>query len=105
MENGYHIPAVRLGDVVLWYPGGEIDQEPHVGIVVGVGNDNICINTFSQHDRVMYLHDGVRHVCDPRARSDDLREAGGWESRDEYYNRVGPVKSEKVLPRRDTIPK
>lgn len=86
MASEFRPPAARLGDMVLWFPGGDPSQAPHVGLVTAVGLDALDINTFAPSMVACTPREGARHISDPRARSVELQEAGGWMHRDEWYS-------------------
>ncbi len=80
-------PEALLGDTVFWFPGGSVNEPPEVAVVAAVGHDALALSIFSPYVDRMVLKDGVRHVDDPRAKSVELREAGGWCQRDDYFTR------------------
>lgn len=78
---------VELGEVVFWFPEGEVNQAPTAALVTAIGLDAVDVALFQPgHDR----HSprlGVRHVDNKRAKSFELREAGGWCHRKDWFSR------------------
>lgn len=88
----------ELGDTVYWYHGADLAGEPHVAFVSAVGNETCCLNVLSQTSYGFRIVDGVRHVADPALKTNVyLREAGGWEARDEYRARKRPAETPKSV--------
>lgn len=73
------MPTVSLGDVILWYPDGDINQEPQPAIVSNIGGDTINVNIISPTSYNFLIRDGVRHVSDPRRRGPEVRDSGAWD--------------------------
>lgn len=72
------LPAV--GDVVHWYPGSDRNQEPHAAVVSRAGEAvTVCVNVIDPGTYNMLIRDGVRHIDDPRSRTDHGKEAGAWD--------------------------
>ena len=88
--------APRIGDTVFWYDGGDKDGPPHVAFVTAVGFDNLCVSVLERDSPAIKTRDGVRHVDDPRAKSTELLEAGGWEHRAARFAREDAAKAEKA---------
>ena len=64
----YKMPDVGLGQIVFWYPQGEISQEPHVAIVTRVAPNSLCLNILEPTNYNFRIADGVRHASDPRVK-------------------------------------
>ncbi len=71
--------TAQLGDVVYWYPGGTREENPHVGIVTGLGLKALNINVLSPRSYNFLIRDGVRHIGDRAANPHDFAENGAWE--------------------------
>lgn len=67
-----------LGELVYWYPGGDVNQSPHPAFVTAVGGDSVNVNIMDPSCYNFRLRDGVRHVDDPKSRKDAAAEAGAW---------------------------
>lgn len=72
-------PEILKGDLVLWYPDGDKTQDPYPALVTRLGYDTLNLNIFDPNSYNMRIRDGVRWIDDPRAKSPELREAGGWD--------------------------
>lgn len=81
------MPEVLLGETVFWFPGGQVTEPPQVAVVTGVGSDCVGLNVLAPWDDRVRSKEGVRHVDDQRAKSQELFEAGGWCHRSDYFAR------------------
>lgn len=71
--------GIEKGDIVYWYPGGVVTQDPHPAIVTAIGYDSLNLNICEPQSYNFHVRDGVRHVDDKRAKQVELQEAGGWD--------------------------
>ena len=83
----FDMPPVQLGDTVFWLPGGDVAERPHAAFVTAVDSDSVALAITGPLIERFMVRDGVRHVDDPRARSDDVQQNGGWCHRDDYLTR------------------
>lgn len=73
------LPKVELGDLVQWFPGGNENTVPHVGIVTAIGTQGmLCVNLFNHNSSGVHPRDGVRHISDPRRKQIEFQENGAW---------------------------
>lgn len=72
-------PAVELGDVVLWYPDGDVRLTPCPAIVTGLGG-RLALNIASNDNAAFRVRDGVPHVSDPDLAREFLAEVGAWDA-------------------------
>lgn len=77
--EGFKMPAIELGDVVFWFPGGSESADPHVAMVTKVGAETIHLNVFATNTYNLLLRDGVRHLTDPNAKRFETSENGAWD--------------------------
>jgi hypothetical protein len=75
---------VSVGQIVNWYPDGDKNQEPLPAIVTGVGWDSLCLGVFSKEIHNHLIRDGCRHISDPRTKSNEMRENGGWDHTEQH---------------------
>lgn len=75
----YYGPRVELGDVVLWYPQGNVNQPPSAAIVSRVGNANLCVTVLDPNLVNPIQREGVYHVSDPRCKRQETMENGAWD--------------------------
>jgi hypothetical protein len=73
------MPEVGLGEIVLWYPGGDKNAGPHPGIVTRIAFRTICLNLISPAFMNFAIKDGVRHMDDPEIKEAERHEMGGWD--------------------------
>lgn len=71
-----------VGQIVNYYPGSDRGQEPLAAVVTKVGNNSVCVSIFDSSNQNLTIRDGVRHVDDPRSRTDFGRSAGAWDFTD-----------------------
>lgn len=71
----------EVGDVVHWFSGSKKDQAPIAAVVTraDLGSSTLNLSLFDQNNQTMLIRDGVRHVDDPRSRTDHARQIGGWD--------------------------
>lgn len=71
-------PYVEVGMSVLWYPDGT-PRNGQPAIVSDLGMDSVCLNIITPSNYNFIIRDGVRHVDDPQARSQDMMDTGAWD--------------------------
>lgn len=79
---GTESPALKtaeIGDVVYWYPDGDVDARPHAAIVTAIGLNALTLNIIGPDARTFRVEDGVHHISDPYSRRVETRDAGGWD--------------------------
>ncbi len=73
------MPAVEIGQVVLWRYGPDHAERPVPGIVLQVGTQTLTvslhINGFKDHKE----KSGVRHASDPWLSKSPEHDSGVWE--------------------------
>lgn len=72
----FQMPMPHVGQTVLWYPLGRVDQR-HVraAIVTAVRNGSVSVWQVGA-----YARDGVKHITDPRLRmNSEQRADGAWD--------------------------
>jgi len=79
MPNEFKMPAVEVGDIVLWYGDGNVSTAPCPAIVTKATEANVALVCFDDA-YVMGPKVGVMHVDDPRVRQHP-DERGGWDFR------------------------
>lgn len=72
-------PTASLGDVVYWYPHGDLAVPPFAAVVTKVSAMSLCLNLFDPSSYNMLIRDGVKHVTDPTLRDPERREMGAWD--------------------------
>ena len=72
----YQMPAVEMGQRVLFYRFGDRGKMPYIGFVIGLKKSTITLKTVEGS-----IHSAVRHMDDPRLRSSEeqQRDLGGWD--------------------------
>lgn len=80
IEN-FKMPFVRVGQPVLWFPGGQrTGKDPHVAFVLKASTRNMTLKTIGG-----MRYDAVRHLDDPKLKmNEDQRENGAWDYTDEF---------------------
>lgn len=68
-----------VGQIVWWYPYGDVGQEPHAGVVTKINPHTIDITTWSPGNKDGKIRGGVRHMTDPSKASDEVKQMGSWE--------------------------
>jgi hypothetical protein len=69
----------QVGDVVHWFPGSDRNQEPKAAVVSKAGATALCVNVIDSGTFNFLIRDGVRHVDDPRSRTEEGRKSGAWD--------------------------
>lgn len=72
------LKTAEIGDVVLWYPDGDEEAQPHAAIVTAIGLNALTLNIIGPDARTFRVEDGVHHISDPYSRRIETRDAGGW---------------------------
>ena len=85
----YKMPAISVGQTVMWShePGTMHKSEP--GIVTMVGSGSICVTVWPPGSRVGVVKSGVRHMHDPNLRN-VISHEGVWDytERDKTLNTI-----------------
>lgn len=70
----------EVGMSVYWYPGGDRNQEPHLALVTGVGQNGatLALHVIERDLKNFRVRDGVRHLDDAQAKRPELQENGAW---------------------------
>lgn len=76
MRDGFKMPKVALGDIVLWRHN-RVSPEPAPAVVTGVGDRAISLSIVVPGSVRVIPKDGVRHDTDPEV-DRVLNEAGVW---------------------------
>ena len=66
MASAYSMPAVKIGDPVVWAHSKERINEGAAGFVTAVGNETVNLIFLPTDSRGGVPRDGVRHVGDPK---------------------------------------
>lgn len=69
----------QIGDIVDFYPEGDVDCKPHPAIVTSIGHDTVTVNIVAPDLKNFQIKDGVHHISDPRCRRVETRDNGGWD--------------------------
>lgn len=77
--KGYEMPAVEVGQLVIWFPTGAKSNDGLPAIVTNVHARTVALSVFSLNTYNLLLRDGVRHVGDPTSRQTELMESGAWD--------------------------
>lgn len=67
------------GQIVHWFPDGDIGQTPHAGVVTKVAQHALCLTTWAPNFKDGICKDGVRHMSDPAKHEPELRRQGAWQ--------------------------
>lgn len=72
---------LSIGDRVLWYAHGQINNQPSVALVVEVFNGTGRLLVQSRGSITPFSKDGVRHIDDPfvKNNNDAILESGAWD--------------------------
>lgn len=73
------LKTAEIGDIVLWFPDGDIDAPPHPAVVTALGLRALTLNILGPDIKTFRILDGVHHITDPYCRRIETREAGGWD--------------------------
>lgn len=76
---GYKMPAAQVGDLVLWYPDGNTNEQPAPALVTHVGDRTLAVAVIVKDAYGFNPQDGVRHVSDPSLRLAENRPSGAWD--------------------------
>ena len=69
----------QLGDVVLWFEGGEGASAPAPGIISATGMGTaVTINVVTSNLHNFRIVDGCRHADDHKATAEERESAGAW---------------------------
>jgi len=92
----YEMPAVAVGDTVLWNPGvpSESDEADVVGIVTAVNTETVNVATLRPGTYNFDPMEGVRHADHPNRSAIASSEVGTWRHRPSHL---------ALLARIDTI--
>lgn len=88
LEADFRPPAVRIGLIVYWYAGAQLNEHPVPAMVTGMSPQTVGLTIFLPFG-VLDDRTGVRHLHDPflRARAEVAGRDGAWtlvpEPRDE----------------------
>lgn len=106
-QQQYRMPAAEVGLPVLWYPGGDRNQQPAAAVVTAIGFDTLNLNLMMPQTYTMLIRDGVRHIDDKRAKTPELAENGAWDYAP-WYKRLLKLpgffagnKKEELVPPKD----
>ncbi len=84
---------VELGEIIFWFPEGDVCMKPTAAMVTAIGMDAVDVALFQPGNERHQVRLGARHVDDKRSRAEELREAGGWCHRRDWFSR-GEVSDE-----------
>ncbi len=73
------LPALEIGDPILWYQDCDPGQEPRAATVTKVGAQSICCSVMAPENQNLQVRDGVLHISDPKARLQFNKDAGAWD--------------------------
>ena len=75
------VPRPKLGMTVAFYEGGDMDQQPAVAFVTGLGMTShiVQLSVISPAFGTLLTKEAVRHVNDPSSRLDEFLANGAWE--------------------------
>jgi hypothetical protein len=87
---GFRMPAVEIGQIVLWYAHADTNVPPLAGLVTQVNPGNVHLNCADVKTYNFLVRDGVKHVNDPSLRETERKEQGGWDytPRDKLINEL-----------------
>lgn len=74
----FRMPAVEIGEVILWYHDGNETDEPCPAIVTHVGEYTIAAAVIVKDNYDVKPVDGVRHLSDPGLKLQEVRSRGAW---------------------------
>ncbi len=72
-------PKPEVSMPVLWYPGGERNQQPHAAVITAINPFSVCVHVLSRDLKNYMIQDGCRHMDDKEARPAERAEKGGWD--------------------------
>ena len=79
----FEMPEVEIGQIVLWYHGGQRSSPPAAAMVLAVYKERIDLQIFAVPGVHAYIPGpgkrGVRHMADPATRANEKSEDGCWE--------------------------
>lgn len=78
-DKGWKMPKVSIGDTVLWFPGGDPGTESSPAIVTCVGAEALAVSLVPKDGMTLVPKDAVRHLTDPKLKTIEVREQGGWD--------------------------
>lgn len=73
------LPALQVGDPILWYQDCDPGQEPRAAIVTKIGSRSICCSILAPENQNLLVRDGVLHISDPKARLQFNKDSGAWD--------------------------
>lgn len=74
----YKMPAVHVGQLVLWHPDANAPADYCPALVTQTWHDSVSLSVIRRDSRFLEPLDGVRHLTDPSARRLELRDLGAW---------------------------
>jgi hypothetical protein len=77
--KGYQMPSVGVGDIVLWYPDGDVSLPPCPAIVTARYPRSIAVSIASPNNYNFWLRDSVRHKDDPDTVDEEMVREGVWD--------------------------
>lgn len=71
----------QVGDVVHWFSGSQKAQDPVAAVVTRAesGTSTVNLSLIEPTNQTMNVRDGVRHIDDPRCRTEHGRHNGAWD--------------------------
>jgi len=75
----FTMPITYQGQVILWYPHGDTNSQPVVGITQKVSRGTIEATILIPDNVRVVSRSGIRHVSDPNKNIDDMQESGLWD--------------------------
>ncbi len=71
----------KVGDVVLWYSGSNKSLDPIAAVVTRAesGTSTVNLSLIDENNTSLLIRDGVRHLDDPRSRTEHGRKNGAWD--------------------------
>lgn len=78
ITTDYIPPDHRMGQIVLWYPNGDRQEQPLPALVVGRAGRRVNLLFFESSRHVHGSKNGVLHLDDP-ALQEGHYDRGGWD--------------------------
>lgn len=76
----FEMPAVSVGDIVIWHSAGRIGRDvPYPAVVVKVGARHIELHIHVSNQLGNVIKNRVRHIADPIMTEYESDNEGGWE--------------------------
>jgi hypothetical protein len=76
----YTMPAVEVGDQVVWYDSGDVNSNANAAVVTAVNAYGVELRVLNTGTVSGTYKRGVRHITDPKLKINEfLRAEGGWD--------------------------